>query len=262
MMDTYPLPFETDKVDIFYLLTDESGAVPFDRLEMALNEAERMRANRFRYAGHRWQFVLSHALLQRCLRARTSRLHSQSRPGRNGKPELDPPFGRPALRYNLSHTSGMVAVAFAWGHEVGVDVEAINPQTRCDDLASRFFSREEASLIGDRTESSMMRFFATWTVKEAVLKAAGVGLGAPLDSFTVGLDPLMVRFKTSDLPASGWHLRQRQFPGHFMSVAVHAPQIASEPSIHFTEATLDSLLAQDPYPAGRHELVLSGAERW
>ncbi len=76
------------------------------------------------------------------------------------------------------------------GFELGVDVEAIRPLPDMQELAARFFSREEAEdLSGVAPALREEAFFAAWTRKEAYIKAVGAGLQIPLDGFRVTLRP-------------------------------------------------------------------------
>ncbi len=63
----------------------------------------------------------------------------------HGRPEiLDRPAGVPDLRFNMSHTDGLIACAVTIGREVGVDVEHIDRRLT-HDVAGRFFAPAEVS---------------------------------------------------------------------------------------------------------------------
>jgi 4'-phosphopantetheinyl transferase len=107
--------------------------------------------------------------------------------GPHGKPELAFPTRR--LRFNVSHSGEWVIEAFAWGREVGVDIEVLRPIEDVDALAERYFSVEEARdvhLVAQ--ENKLDLFYRYWTRKEACVKAWGGGLSLPLDRFRVSLD--------------------------------------------------------------------------
>ena len=68
--------------------------------------------------------------------------------------------------------------------EVGIDVERFDRRCDMEAIARRYFSaleiQELMSLgMGDRPA----RFLEYWTLKEAYVKARGLGLSIPLDSF-------------------------------------------------------------------------------
>ena len=104
---------------------------PEDPADLAvLDESERARAMRLRRPADLVLFIRAHALLRRVL----SR-HAPIDPARwrlvraeAGKPALCPQQhpALQALRFNLSHCAGLVAVALAWEREIGVDVEPVD----------------------------------------------------------------------------------------------------------------------------------------
>src|SRR6202012_3586769 len=105
-----------------------------------------------------------------------------------GKPELrqnGPPF---SLRFSLSHSPSIAVLAVTNGEPVGVDVEDVKPIEA--EVADSHFSASERSQLNQLRGDAWLRgFYRCWTRKEAILKAEGVGLSRPLDSFDVSLLP-------------------------------------------------------------------------
>jgi 4'-phosphopantetheinyl transferase len=137
--------------------------------------------------------------------------------GTYGKPRLDPACDD--IRFSLSHTDGLVAVALAHGQEVGVDVE-----TACRDpdesaLASLALApREVADLdaFADRRD----RLLQLWVAKEALAKAIGEGLSLPLQQVVLRGDPP----KVVAMPAgygmpSEWWLQTTRHGAHWLALA-------------------------------------------
>ena len=99
------------------------------------------------------------------------------------------PSGKPRLadddlRFNLAHSGELALVAFTRGCEIGVDVELVRPIARALEIAARNFHPAELAAIRDASAGQLPdTFFRCWTRKEAVLKAAGLGLSHPLDAF-------------------------------------------------------------------------------
>jgi 4'-phosphopantetheinyl transferase len=154
--------------------------------ETLLDAGERERWKRLRFDADRDLYLAAHALLRNALTAS----HPSTAPeewefGRDegGKPVLSGPGARTDLRFNLSHTSGLVAVGVAAGVEVGVDVEDLSRDMDDRRLARRFFTTEEAALLDGAPPAQRPRLFcALWTLREAYLKASGIGLGKTLSS--------------------------------------------------------------------------------
>ena len=97
--------------------------------------------------------------------------------------------------------------------EVGVDAEDIRPIEA--GVAERFFSPAElssmATLEGPGTSAAWLdAFYRCWTRKEAILKAEGMGLRIPLDSFDVsvlaGEPATLLAARPKSRLTANWHL--------------------------------------------------------
>jgi 4'-phosphopantetheinyl transferase len=179
-------------VEIAVRALNLSGVAPgqWGTLAALLDDTERARAARFAFDEDRQSYVAAHALLRLELSHRAGRSPQEWRFAATalGKPFLlDPPRD---IRFSLSHTRGMVAVAVAEGVEIGVDVESVDRRAESMKLATRFFAPDEVARLA-AVEGAARRdlFFAIWTLKEAVVKATGQGLSRALDSFSVTTDP-------------------------------------------------------------------------
>ncbi|HEY2645581.1 MAG TPA: 4'-phosphopantetheinyl transferase superfamily protein [Candidatus Acidoferrales bacterium] len=162
------------------------------QLESTLSLEEKARADRFHFARDRNRFVVARALLRELL---GGYLHHAPEGlefsyGQHGKPELSGAYGSSGLSFNLSHSSGLVVYAIANGRNLGIDVEHTRANSAGDGIAERYFSASEVSdLQSLPPEARVDGFFRCWTRKEAYLKATGMGLHIPLDSFAVSLAP-------------------------------------------------------------------------
>lgn len=156
--------------------------------EALLQESERVRARRFAFADDRRRFVAEHGLQRRLLG-----LYCGIAPAAlaleadaMGKPRLD----GGGVSFNGSESAGVAVFAVARAGEIGVDIEAIRSERADPRLARRYFHPEEATKLEALDDGERVRgFFAVWTRKEALVKAAGLGLRIPLASFRVGVRP-------------------------------------------------------------------------
>jgi 4'-phosphopantetheinyl transferase len=128
------------------------------------------------------------------------------------------------LRFNLSHTRGLVAVAVTLGADIGVDVEGRRERDTNLDVARRFFAPAEVrhleSVASGRQPQVFLEF---WTLKEAYIKATGEGLSADLSSFAMQLsDPPTIAFANGNQAAADeWHFRRLHLTNaHVASLAV------------------------------------------
>jgi 4'-phosphopantetheinyl transferase len=215
-------------VEVLTLLTDD---VPPDAVVLArrlLSDDERQRADRFVHAADRRIYMLAHALARTALSA-----HAPTRPedwrftvNAHGCPSvIDAQAGTPRLSFNLSHTAGLVAVAIARGHRVGVDVERTD-RLVSDGVAERYFAPAEVTALhGLQGVEQRRAFFDYWTLKEAYIKARGLGLAIPLDAFAFTLrtpqSPAIAFVDGFDDRADRWQFWQAwPSPVHRLSLAV------------------------------------------
>ena len=157
-----------------------------------LSDDERARADRIQFLRDRRRFVIARARLRQLL-ASLLNAHPKSirlKYDRCGKPELAGHMATSNLKFNLSHSEDVAVYAFAWGSNVGIDVEALRPLASADEIAARFFScRENEAYLALMPRDRPLGFFNCWTRKEAFIKTLGDGLYYPLDRFDVSLIP-------------------------------------------------------------------------
>ena len=93
--------------------------------------------------------------------------------GEMGKPVLR---DHPQLHFNLSHCSGL-AVCLLSDTECGVDCESIR---RCKSrIVERVCNAQEIAALESASDADFL-FTRLWTLKEAYVKAIGVGISYPL----------------------------------------------------------------------------------
>ena len=157
-----------------------------------LSTDERARADRFYFQSDREHFIAAHGMLRAILGRYVNRAPGGLSfcYGSHGKPALIGESGGSAIRFNLSHSQGVAMYAIARSREVGVDVEFIRSELDFEQIAERFFShRERTMLRALPTKMHQLAFFLCWTRKEAYIKARGEGLSLPLAEFDVSLTP-------------------------------------------------------------------------
>lgn len=152
-----------------------------------LSEEERTKASRFYLQSHRQKFIVSHAAVRMILAGYFACDASSIRfgLGRFGKPFVKNQATNSSLRFNLSHTSRLGAVAVSAGIELGLDIEEIRPIDR--DVARSLSPNEQLGLAAFEAQDWLLAFYRCWSRKEAVLKAEGVGLNTDLASFDVSV---------------------------------------------------------------------------
>jgi len=214
------LCLEDQNVHVWRAFLDCEGHV-LQRLEASLAPDEISRAARFVFPRDRDHFIVARGILRSILGAYINRPASEIELiyGPAGKPAIQMSGGKPSIRFNLSHSHGLVVYAFSTWREIGIDVEAIRPDVAVEEIADRFFSaRERAELQSLPQELRNEGFFLCWTCKEAYIKARGSGMGISLNSFGVSVTPGHPReLRSSD--SSQWSLRSLQAaPGYVGAV--------------------------------------------
>ncbi|MGH2898524.1 MAG: 4'-phosphopantetheinyl transferase family protein, partial [bacterium] len=220
-----------------------------------LSADERDRCRRYVFENSRRQFLIGHALLRTTLSRYVDRDPCSWTfvPGPHGRPELIDAKGMPPLRFNISHTDGLVVVAVGLGRELGVDVEDVRRTTPAPDFAGEFLAGPERDVLAAaKPADRSARFFELWTLKEAYLKARGLGLSIPLDTFWFRIE--QSRIVASFMPAVGddpatWQFAQtRPTRFHVMAVAARRPEPAlSDLRVRLRHAPLRPLPRSKPW---------------
>jgi 4'-phosphopantetheinyl transferase len=162
-----------------------------DALAAWLSPAERARAARYSLARLARRYIAGRAALRWLLAARlgTSPADVPIARGVRGRPQLDL---ADAPDFNVSNTHGIALVGLVDtpGIRIGVDVEHLAREIGHARLALKFLTareRDEDKALDD--DGRRRAFLARWTCKEAMSKATGEALAAPLRSIEVTLGP-------------------------------------------------------------------------
>ena len=185
------LDLASHQVDIWRARLD----LPTDSLKTlvtTLSVDEIQRADRFSIQEDKIRFIAAHG----CLRDILARYHYWE-PGQlnfstndYGKPTLSTDSSERRMDFNLSHSNDFALVAVTSERKVGVDLERIRQGISAQVIARQYFSPSEFSeLMALPSEQREIGFFNCWTRKEAYIKAQGLGLSLPLESFDVSLGP-------------------------------------------------------------------------
>ena len=192
-----------------------------DLLEL-LNPAEREQQARFHFADDRLRYLVTRALVRKVLSGYADVAPKAwiFKTNAYGRPEISALHTQASnLRFNLSHTSGLIVLAVCHAFEMGVDVEHLDRQAALG-VADRFFSPlEAAELAGLAPELQPQRFFEYWTLKESYIKARGMGLSIPLDRFSFEF-PTSESVSLCTDPVLGddagrWQFWQLRLPGNY-----------------------------------------------
>jgi 4'-phosphopantetheinyl transferase len=148
--------------------------------------------------------------------------------------------GRPRLAdgtldFNISHTRdvALVGICSAAGTRIGVDVEHEARSLDHAGLARKFLTpREQATVAAFDEDAHRRAFLMRWTCKEAMSKATGDALGAPLRRLDVELAPtLRLVDGPSPYTPADWRLEAAAVPpGYLAAVALWTSAAGRRPA--------------------------------
>jgi len=138
------------------------------------------------------------------------------RRGANGKPYLPEPYGH--WGFNPSDSGGWLLLGLVEGADLGVDLELRRPRASALAIARRHFPAAEIHWLQQQADTDHA-FLRLWTMKEALYKAIGRGLGYGLGRSCFQPDAAG-RLRLAGLdgpaaPAGAWHCAELDLgPGH------------------------------------------------
>ena len=201
-------------------LNDEYAA---ERCLALLSEPERERLKKFRFEAGRREYLVAHALVRVAL-SHSGSLAPQAwrfQVNTYGKPAIDPDCGlppqqktvaaNPGLSFNLSHSQALCACVVAQGDEVGIDVEHRDSAARILEVAPRAFSSAELVQLDLLPKPEQLdRALSLWTLKEAYIKALGMGFSLPVNNISFlfgGTEGICLELDPSlGLLPAGWRM--------------------------------------------------------
>lgn len=149
-----------------------------NKLELLLDEDEISRANKFVFEENRRDFIVAHAL-KRSVIANLVQVSDPSKlrfsRSESGKPYLLDSN----VHFNISHSSGITALALSAETPCSVDVESHRQIHDLALLIEKAMTFQEQQAIKD-SSCQLKSFFDKWVIKEAFLKLSGIGLAQSL----------------------------------------------------------------------------------
>jgi len=228
-----------DEIQVWLVDPDTVGSAgQVERYLGLLTADERSVHQGYLFERHRHRYLVRRALLRTVLSRYADVAPEDWRFDLNayGRPEVSGPTGARFVRFNLSHTDGLIACAVTRRCDLGVDVEDVTRTVDPMLIARTHFSAGERADLGAISEAGQRgRFFEYWTLKEAYIKARGMGLSIPLDQFGFwfGEDQRIgIRFDPrlgDDRPADWQFELFRPTPRHLMAVGIRREKQANVP---------------------------------
>ena len=194
-----------------------------------LDQSEQARLERIQAARRRREFVLCRSALRAvlCDRLDCDNTQLSFEDSEQGKPSALVRAAAAAIDFSVSHSGGHALIAVVEEGRVGIDVEDRSTTRDIDGAASLTFTpAEQAELAAMSGARKTEFFYRIWTMKEALIKALGVGFGLNPSRFEI---PPAMRsgarhcvFRFPHLPGERWRLED-------LGNAAFAAAIATEP---------------------------------
>lgn len=191
----------------------------FEKAYTSVDIERRKKIDSFKFQKSKLQSLAAGVLLNQALEdAGFDRSNVKFRYNEYGKPYIEdlPIF------FNLSH-SGNYAMCVVSDCEVGCDIEEIKSAE--DKLAKRFFREEEYQDINSQENFNERKdlFYRYWTLKESFMKATGLGLKLPLNSFQIILgNKISIKQSVNDSEYSFYEISE--IDGYKCAICVNSIQ--------------------------------------
>lgn len=160
-----------------------------------------------------------------------------------GRPALAPESTIAPLHFNISHTEGLIVCLVSDEHQVGVDTEHLDRASTLLKLAPDVFAPDELRELRALTEYEQpQRAVLLWTLKESYIKARGMGLSIPLDSFAFRFDQSNIILELANPledDQTCWEFETHQLGSHIISatLSLHGQKKQVESRINIAEFT-------------------------
>jgi 4'-phosphopantetheinyl transferase len=170
-------------VHIYYA---DRRSLPDEVVDSLVTAGDRRRLTSEMHPRRRSEYLAGRALLRHALahHAGKDAASIEIRVTAEGKPEC---VDGPAV--SVSHSGDLVCCAVAARGRIGIDVETGRRRTPAAEIAERFFTSAEARWLDPEPDP---RFRMLWVLKEAYLKALGVGLAGGVATLECRIEPPVI----------------------------------------------------------------------
>jgi phosphopantetheine--protein transferase-like protein len=166
--------------------------------------------------------------------------------------------------FNVSHSGDVLAIALCATGEIGVDVEQTNIQPGIDieEIAKSHLAIDEYFLLMSLLPQQRLDYFLRiWTLKEAVLKAIGVGLYHPLNQINVA-EPAVRYLILLKNAGKNIHLEAEHFQSRVMSFHVAVARVVALGVVSIFDNMLEGEYASELISfEHKHRTAVTGSQK-
>jgi len=184
-----PVPITRDQLHIWSARYSDLDRY-FTVLSDLISDQEEARAAGCKKSRDAQDYRLRHGLVRVILGQYTGKepqelrfIHEDS-----GKPDLDPAGNIHDIHFSLSRTDEMVCIGISKKNIIGLDVVKCDTRYSFFAIAEYLFTPGECQWIRQAPfHEQQVRFFRIWSLKEALLKATGSGVGMMQETEVSGI---------------------------------------------------------------------------
>ena len=157
-------------------------------LARILSPDEVARAKRYHKPESAATFIVARAILRTLLAEYLATTPSSIRfaYSATGRPSVEHP--RTDVDVSVAHSANAILIGATRCRRLGVDIEYISPAFDYSEVVASAFGQEERKILESVRDSQRRNlFFTLWTAREALAKAYGAGLTAPLSELGLSL---------------------------------------------------------------------------
>jgi len=212
-------------IDLWFITPTQISDLLFNYLKTLLTKKEKDKLAHYKNSKAQHTALITRAICRLVLSQYTNTTPSDLSfiKNQHGKPELTNNSNK--IRFNLSHNNDLIIIAICAKDDIGCDIENPLRKVNIEPLTRRYFSEQEHLEICTLTPKiQQQRFFEMWTLKEAFVKATGIGISLGLDTFYFDKDvvskEINVQFNESyPLNKSHiWQLYQQELEQQLLAV--------------------------------------------
>ena len=188
------------------------------------------------------EFSASRFLLRKILRENYGCPHDfQINTSKRGKP-----FINSDIYFNITHTENIIGLVISKEFEVGIDIESQNRVKSYNNVAKKYFSKNEIDFIEAEVdqEKKTKRFLQLWTLKEAFFKTVEVDFNDENIKMHFNLEDLKIEKSPVDCRVKVFTAK---FDNYFISVGAKTQNEiqTSIKEVHLVENQLEYKLRED-----------------
>lgn len=127
-------------------------------------------------------YIISHSILRMILsiHSKMSIYEMKFILGEYGKPYIS--SNHQNIQFNMSHSKDIVCIVVTKDKDIGVDIEFKDSNLDVEELQPLVLSVQEKMYMDTLSSQTAKQnlFYCIWTLKEAIIKAMGIGLSHPI----------------------------------------------------------------------------------